>query len=142
MKTLKISNEQLTLFLCGDFNATPDHAVHKVIVKGGLTAEEKGIYFKEDPKGEKAVFSHSYKLVDSYGGCSEERPYTFKWGVKEDAIFTVLDFIYYTPGTLQIRAVRYPLKENEKILMVDKIGIPNENQPSDHLPVASMFYLK
>jgi len=141
MKTLKISNDQLSLFLCGDFNATPDHAVHKVIVKGGLTAEEKGDYFKEDPKGEKAVFSHGYKLADSYGGC-EVRPYTFKWGVKEDAIFNVLDFIYYTPGSLELRAVRTPLNEEEKILMVDKIGIPNENQPSDHLPVAAMFHLK
>jgi len=141
--SLKITKEQLTIILCGDFNATPNHCIHAVIQKGSLSSEEKAKFFTDDPKAEKAVFNHHFKLCDSYSVLSDaERPYTFKWGVKDDALFHILDFIYYSQETLEVQALRNPLLDSERILLKDKLGLPNSSNASDHLPLAALFKFK
>jgi mRNA deadenylase 3'-5' endonuclease subunit Ccr4 len=143
MESFKITKEQLTVILCGDFNATPNHSIHAILQKGSLSSEDKTKFFQDDPKAEKAVFTHDFTLCDSYSVLSdEERPYTFKWGVKDDALFNILDFIYYSKGTLTVQALRNPLLDSERILMKDKLGIPNSSNPSDHLPVATLLKFK
>jgi len=143
MDSMKTPKEQLSLLLCGDFNASPDHSLHAILKKGSLSSEDIVRFFKDDPKGEKAVFTHNYNLCDSYSVLSaEERPYTFKWGVKEDALFHILDYIYYSQETVQLHALRNPLTDSERILLQDKLGLPNSSNPSDHLPLAIIFKLK
>jgi len=143
MDSIKMPKEQLSLILCGDFNATPDHSIHAILRQGSINSDDKAKYFLRDPKAERSVFTHDYNLSDSYSVLSDdERPYTFKWGVKEDAIFTILDFIYFSQGTLSLQALRNPLQDSERILMKDKLGLPNSSNPSDHLPVAAVLKFK
>uniref|UniRef100_A0A0G4HGE9 Endonuclease/exonuclease/phosphatase domain-containing protein n=1 Tax=Chromera velia CCMP2878 TaxID=1169474 RepID=A0A0G4HGE9_9ALVE len=58
------------------------------------------------------------------------------------AFRTTFDFIFYTEGPLSLEAVRDPLEEDEWVAALCGLAtLPNETQPSDHLPQSATFTL-
>jgi len=133
-KKEKISSENLSCFICGDFNATSEDPVHHLISEGKLQSEHIEKYFGKS--GFK--FEHKYLFRDSSCGLME-KPYTSKWGVKEDARFERIDYIYFTPKTFDVIYERDPLTLEQRAHLIEDGGLPNSWNPSDHLPVAAVF---
>lgn len=126
----QVKDDDLCCIICGDFNSATVEPVHQLILQGHL--EDNGLFGKSGFK-----FTHNFKFEDSHG--SLERPFTFKWGVKDDAAFDVFDYIYFTPKTMKIIGVRDPLDAKQKRMIKNKTGLPNDWHPSDHLPVAALL---
>jgi len=138
-QSAKLAAQDVACFLCGDFNEPYGFPLHTLIQQGQPTAEEVEKYFKGKPFG----FSHNFGFKDSCGFLeSSDRPFTFKWGVKDDAIYQTIDFIYFPESKLDVQCIRRPLNEDQEQPMRETIGIPNNWHPSDHLPTAALFKWK
>jgi len=127
----------ITCFLCGDFNETPTFPLHTFIQQGKPTSEEVEKYFKGKP----FTFAHTLGFKDSFGHL-KERPFTFKWGVKDDAEYQTIDYIYFTENQIEAQSIRLPLTEEQEGPMKETLGLPNSWNPSDHLPIAGLFKFK
>jgi len=123
-------------FVCGDFNSGSDRSVHQLLKNGSISPEDNQLFFKNAFK-----FNNIFKFQDSLQDASP-RPFTFKWGVKDDALFQHLDFIYYTSDFFEVSKIRDPLTETQKTELNETGGLPNLWNPSDHLPVSVLFKFK
>jgi len=81
-----------------------------------------------------------FLMQDTYS-LLEQRPFTFKWGVNDDAFRDYIDYIFYTPNTIDVEWMRDTLTKEEKE-KEKEWGIPNLNHPSDHFPQVARFILK
>jgi len=136
LQTESKNNPDIPAFVCGDFNSDSDRSVHQLIKNGTISPEDNQKFFKNTFK-----FKNVFKFQDSLKDVSP-RPFTHKWGVKEDAIFNSIDFVYYTPAFFEVCKIRDPLTETQKIDMKETGGLPNDWVPSDHLPLAVLFKFK
>jgi mRNA deadenylase 3'-5' endonuclease subunit Ccr4 len=134
MITQKIERKNLACFICGDMNATSHDPVHSLLKNGCLSPEE---IFKYGFK-----YSHDLLFRDALENVPANERYSFKSGVKADAFFQNIDYIYYTPKFFEVSSTRDPLSRKQREEMKDQIGIPNKWHPSDHLPVAAAFKIK
>jgi len=137
IKSAKLSEQEIICFVCGDFNELYGFPLHTLLKEGQPNAEEITKYFAGKPFN----FKHNFGLKDSHEGVPN-RPYTFKWGVKDDALYHTIDFIYCSGNKLEVQCIRNPLKEDQDQPMRETIGIPNQWHPSDHLPAAALFKFK
>jgi len=126
----------ISCFLCGDFNETPTFPLHTFIKEGQPNATEIEKHFKGNAFG----YTHTLGFKDSFGHLTE-RPFTFKWGVKDDAVYQSIDYIYSTPE-FETQCIRLPLNQDQEAPCRETVGLPNTWNPSDHLPVAALFKIK
>jgi len=131
------SEKDVVCFLSGDFNEPLGFPLHTLIKEGRVTNEEIATYFH----GKSLAFTHNFGFQDSFGSLPE-RPFTFKWGVKDDAVFQAIDFIYFSDSKVDVVNLRLPLNEDQEQPMRETLGIPNSWHPSDHLPSAALFKFK
>lgn len=136
-KSMNIPETDLCAILCGDFNASPHQAVHQLLRNGKLTEDEVVSSFGKPGFN----FQHNFRFEDSYANV-KNRPYTIKFGIGKDSAYDLIDFLYFTPNTLEVQCVRDPLTREQKELMVRTTCVPNSWHPSDHLPQVALFSFK
>ena len=107
----------LPSIICGDFNAQPDEPIYH--------------YFSshQDP-----MFVSAYTA--GYHG--KEPSFTsWKFRPSKESKYTI-DYIWYTPGRLSVRAVwKIPSEED-----IGEWALPNFGYPSDHMALGTQFALK
>jgi len=128
-------------FICGDLNSSPDNVAPMLLKQGKLTEDQIVKIFGEEKK-DKYTFSHNIILQDSYENLEEgRRPFSFKYGVNNDAFRDRLDYIFYSSDSIELEYIRDTTTQEEKDTEKEW-GLPNLNHPSDHFPIVARFTFK
>ena len=100
--------------------------------KEELTLDEFcALYVGECREGKYWGVEHDMALF----GCTVQAPWTKPFE-------TVFDFVYYTPRSLELVAVRKPISDEGAKKVYAGDTLPNSWHPSDHLPLAAVFRFK
>lgn len=125
------------VIVCGDFNCCKDSRVYELMSTGKLDGGCTDRFYPEVVITEKD-YSHPFAFRHAYEDLSEQyATYARSPG------WSTIDFIWYSHESLDnvaTREVISPLKMTE--LIRGGSGIPNLEQPSDHMPIAAVFQLK
>ncbi|ELA42918.1 uncharacterized protein VICG_00233 [Vittaforma corneae ATCC 50505] len=118
-----------SMLFMGDFNSLRDSPVYKLVAEQEIDGSGFGLY---DYTPFNAGFSHSMKLLDSYGG--QDITFTnFTPTFKE-----VIDYIFYSEE-LVLTGVLSPIEEE---YTAQCVGLPNIHFPSDHVLIGAKYCLK
>ncbi|EGD79484.1 hypothetical protein PTSG_12983 [Salpingoeca rosetta] len=121
------------VMLMGDFNSMPDSGVYEFLATGKINPNHpdmQGYDYKAffDSVGT----THPFKLRSAY---TTEMQYTNKTA----GFVGIIDYIWYTEGSLLPQAVWGPVDES----YMDRVsGCPNPHFSSDHLALGAKLYLK
>ncbi|XP_057851265.2 carbon catabolite repressor protein 4 homolog 4 isoform X2 [Cryptomeria japonica] len=118
------------VFVTGDFNSTPGDEVYQYLISG-ISQYDNGYSYKTNTK--EASSGSPIALHSLYAYIGGEPPFT-----NYTPGFTgTLDYILFSsPNHVQpIRVLKLPSDESPDI----QGGLPNENHPSDHLPIGADF---
>lgn len=123
------------VLVCGDFNSKANEAPCTFLREGRLAAGFRDPYYPLVPATRNTV-EHPYLLRDVYAESPRlGPPYT----LKTDEYSAVVDFIWAS-RTLQLAAVLQPISASHRAY-VDRHFLPNEKDPSDHLPIGAVLRL-
>jgi mRNA deadenylase 3'-5' endonuclease subunit Ccr4 len=141
-------NNPPAVLICGDFNSTPAESLFKMLYSGKLEAGTKHPAQPEDVivtnsdyvtpfKFQCAVEADEAKKLAEEGQAGEETlRFSFWVNIKRR-----LDFVWFTPGALDCKAV-LRLFEDDELEFLGKERLPNLVLPSDHLPVGCILQFK
>lgn len=122
--------KKVPMILCGDFNSYVNSAVYELLSTGSVKNHPDGIA-KDYGYMSQGNFSHQLALSSSYS-CIGELPFTNF----TPSFVDVIDYIWYSSNALRVRGLLGKVDED----YVSKfIGFPNEQFPSDHLPLITKF---
>ena len=122
--------KKVPIILCGDFNSYVNSAVYELLSTGSVKNHPDGIT-KDYGYMSQSNFNHQLALSSSYG-CIGELPFTNF----TPSFVDVIDYIWYSSNALRVRGLLGKVDEQ----YVSKfIGFPNEEFPSDHLPLITKF---
>ena len=122
--------KKVPIILCGDFNSYVNSAVYELLSTGSVKNHPDGIK-KDYGYMSQGNFSHQLTLSSSYGLIGE-LPFTNF----TPSFVDVIDYIWYSSNALRVRGLLGKIDED----YVSKfIGFPNEQFPSDHLPLLARF---
>lgn len=121
-----------SLIITGDFNSVKDSAVYQLFSSGSVSKHHDldGYDYGRTEEG----FHHNFKLKSSYDYLSDI-PFTNFTPTFTD----VLDYIWYSTSTLQVKGL---LGKVDEEYASRRIGIPDSNFPSDHVPIITKFQIK
>eukprot|EP00466_Bigelowiella_natans_P009264 jgi/Bigna1/75986/fgenesh1_pg.38_\ len=130
-----IDISDVALFVCGDFNCPPSDPVCQLLSRGYNTAEEVEHFFK----GNDLAFENEIVLTDSHKFLRETRRRfpTFvrrasKGSTNRSAgLGLTMDYIFYTPNTMKLLAVRDPFTREQKVALKSSGLFPNHWHPSE-----------
>jgi len=119
-------------FICGDFNENQRGGAIKALQLGEL---EAGFVDEGGVETTKEAFTHPFKFTNVYTLVDNPHPTHKGYEITDtlDHIFAPCQLVTVV-GVFSIR--KGELEEMRETLL------PNENYPSDHLPVAAMFCLR
>jgi len=136
-KDLKVKDDESgsasRVFITGDFNCNIHSGIHTLLTQGNLPADF--VDGESQKPHNKVPYSHPFVLKNSYLTAEESPIFTFK-GKNHADLF--IDFIFYSTPTTKVDAVM-KVADREEVRCIRETWLPNENHPSDHLPVASLF---
>ncbi|CAF3511114.1 unnamed protein product [Rotaria sp. Silwood1] len=131
--------------IVGDFNSTPDSIVHDYIRNGFLT-DTADYYSKvyeiflplfdgDSTKTRKYLTEpHMYKntMESAYNKDTFLIPFTTRI---VDNFCGTIDYIYYQRNRMRPLHLLNPLHNDEELVIHNDFTLPNEQHPSDHLPL-------
>lgn len=137
--------------LAGDFNSQRDSVVHDYLTNGILTEKAsyysklKEVYqplFHDDPTETTKYLTepHSYKkeLESAYN----EKTFLLPFSTRiVDHFCGTIDFIYYQRDRLRPLQLLNPLHDDGERAQREDFTLPNEQHPSDHLPLMAELAL-
>ncbi|CAF0715520.1 unnamed protein product [Adineta steineri] len=137
--------------IVGDFNSKPDSIVHDYIKNGVLTdtadyySKVREVYlplFNDDPTKTTKYLTepHTYKkaLESAYNDSTFLMPFTTRI---VDHFCGTIDYIYYQRDRIRPRQLLNALYNDGEQAKRDDFTLPNEQHPSDHLPLMAEFVL-
>lgn len=137
------SVDDSAVIFAGDFNETDSSAVCSFLRTGQLPATFRNPGYPDD-EVIKTDAAHDFAFRDLYASCDSCRPPTFcappddnlEWGV--NALFSAVDFVFYSHGCLRPVALREPFTAAQVAATTGK-GIPSAWHFSDHVPIGGVF---
>jgi CCR4-NOT transcription complex subunit 6 len=137
--------------IVGDFNSTPDSIVHDYI-RNGFLEDTADYYFKvqevylplfnsDITKTTKYLTEHHmYKkaLESAYNENTFLMPFTTRI---VNHFCGTIDYIYYQRDRIRPLQLLNPLQNDGEQAMRDDFTLPNEQHPSDHLPLMAELAL-
>ena len=128
------SGPQIPLIICGDFNSAAGTGVYDLITNGNLPGNHADLANRGYGTFTRDGMAHPFKLKSAYNGTNE---LSFTNYVPNFS--GVLDYIWYSNNTLQVRGLLGNVDEN----YLRKVpGFPNHHFPSDHLALKAEFAVK
>lgn len=121
------------IIICGDFNSDADSAVYQLFTSGHVPKHpdlEGRDYGRFTDDG----FKHPFKLKSAYEQIGE-LPFTNF----TPSFTSVIDYIWYLTPRLQVKGLLGKVDEEYARL---RIGFPDANFPSDHIPLVTKFQIK
>lgn len=139
---LNLHRKDVPVLLCGDFNIQPHSPVYSFLKSGFLPASDPSLTYDKKPvlpkegRFNKGDFPHAHSdklihdldLASLYGDTVGEPPCTSSW--------LTLDYVWHSKRRL--RPLGLLLTPTNKKILTD---MPNEWNPSDHLPLVGEFLL-
>ena len=133
MSPWSISKLPPALLLCGDFNSTPEKAVHEIITTGKLASDHECRTYREMSGCVNHSCSHPLKF-------SSAVPHkTVQWSNYTADFVGLLDYIYFDDSAFTVHKV-VPMPSKEQV--EEFTALPSERYCSDHLPVIADLELK
>lgn len=128
----KLSNDPRTvpMLICGDFNSTLDSAVYEFL-SSGFSKEHADINGRNYGSFTEQGFSHPFNLRSAYDHIGHTKFTNFTPNFTD-----VLDYVFYTPGSLQVKGLLGGLDDDYTDHFV---GLPNIHLGSDHLSLFTKF---
>lgn len=128
-----VSQQDLGLLICGDFNSQADSAVYDFLSQGYVNENHEDLNEDETPLLPDAdQITHSIDLASAmFTAMGEEPAYTNY----TKTFHGTLDYLWYTPSRLKVLAVSNLPEENELLSYGE--ALPNVCYPSDHLLLCS-----
>ncbi|EGT40060.1 hypothetical protein CAEBREN_19479 [Caenorhabditis brenneri] len=139
-KKYMITQQQVPVLICGDFNSLPDSGVFEYLSKGQITRRHMDLKtFREDTclekfssSTDKNILSHPLRLDSACDLTSI--PFTnYTLDFKG-----MIDYIFATPQSLARLGILGPFDaqwvQSNKIL-----GFPHPHVPSDHIPIMAQY---
>lgn len=124
-----IINQELALFICGDFNSEPDSAVYGYLARGCCSEEHDSLVDEVCRSlGNIDHFVHNLDLASAMGSSFGVEPQFTNY---TKSFKGTLDYMWYTPGRLKILAVTD--LPNESDICEHGEALPSVSYPSDHL---------
>ncbi len=115
----------LSYILAGDFNSKPDSDVYKFITTNSMPLiPTSNVYYKVP------MFTHITPLYSAYG--HNEPIYTNRSGASD--FNGCIDYIFATKN--------FKLQQKLKLNQNHNNPLPDEKEPSDHLPIGAIFHLR
>uniref|UniRef100_A0A1Y1MGS2 Endonuclease/exonuclease/phosphatase domain-containing protein n=1 Tax=Photinus pyralis TaxID=7054 RepID=A0A1Y1MGS2_PHOPY len=123
----RTSKSRVSVLFCGDFNSVPSSAVYEFILHGVVQHS-----FQVDIENEvKSVcLSHPFQFASAYG--------TPKYTNYTEEFKGCLDYIFYDRGSFTVLDC-VPLPSEE--ILAEKVALPNDVFPSDHLALIANLRL-
>jgi len=128
-----VSQRDLALMICGDFNSEPNSAVYELLTEGQLNTHhpeleqhsEHAVHILPD----QSEIYHSLDLASAIGGVMGSEPLFTNY----TAMFKgTLDYIFYNPQRLYVTSCTN-LPSAQEIQSTSGEGLPSACYPSDHL---------
>jgi CCR4-NOT transcription complex subunit 6 len=136
----KCAKDDEPVIICGDFNSDKDTAVYEYMRNGKVyltlpSVRDSAIFSKQLAENALELFCNPFgaELEDAYNSETFDIPYTYHVG----HWCGVIDHIFYSAKKLEITQIFNPLAPNEEIRQ--NKAQPNEQHPSDHLPLMVEF---
>lgn len=127
------SNDKLNIIMVGDFNSTPDSMVYKFMSTGTVSKEfvqNYGKQFSSSINNSLGLFRSPYH--DLYVDHKfTKTTYTNKFK-------DIIDYIWFNNSNKNLKFTKVLGEVNHDYLSKFK-GFPNEQFPSDHLPILAQF---
>jgi mRNA deadenylase 3'-5' endonuclease subunit Ccr4 len=126
-----------SIFICGDFNSRAEDAPVQFLRKGHLSASLEATKHQHvDEHGHLTdEIRHPFKFVDAYDEFSLVPEFTHV----RNGVGSRVDFVF-SQG-VRLKGVLDVLQGRETWEVVRKMGLPSEDQCSDHLPLVCDFVL-
>jgi CCR4-NOT transcription complex subunit 6 len=133
-----VLQRNLPLILCGDFNSLVNSSVYELLSTGQVEVGEDVFGPQANPQNilpQSHQLIHHLNLISAYSAIAEPK-YTNYTG----HFIGVLDYIFYTRNLLRCSSC---LDVDDEMLLHKQTALPNQQYPSDHLPlVAEMEFLE
>lgn len=125
---------QIPLIVCGDFNSTPDSAVHDLMAGGRLLEEHPDLENRLYGNLSRSGMTHPFNLRSAYATIGELdfTNYTAEY-------VGVVDYIWHSSLALQVTGLLGGV-DRDYIKRVP--GFPNYHFPSDHINLMAEFAFK
>jgi len=134
------------ILLCGDFNATPDSNVVKLLLNkekpdcsSSLTPEKQEIMKEIYEELKEFVVDYEWKSAyERYGELTEELKTRHpRFTQYTEVLRDNFDYIFYNPKRLKVsKLLRVPTA-----IDIQNETLPNKIHPSDHLPLMASFII-
>lgn len=135
MKGLNLTLSNSSIVVCGDFNSGPTQGVYKLFTEGKLSPDYRDSHSSLSAMPyTKTELRLPCPMKSSYFGIFNTEPtWTYSF---QDKWTDTLDYVFYSPQVIDLVKV-------EKIDTTNKSkNIPNEDNPSDHLPMVVEFMIR
>ncbi|CAE6947608.1 CCR4 [Symbiodinium sp. CCMP2456] len=127
------------LILCGDFNAPLiSSAVASFLCFGQVLPGVQEFGYVVDVPSKVSETGHPYAMQSAYTPDPDEFSFTLRGAAGP---CHMLDHVWYDAARVQCQAVREVFRSPEHREAVLARGLPNEADPSDHLPVGAVLRL-
>ncbi|KAH3679503.1 hypothetical protein WICMUC_000924 [Wickerhamomyces mucosus] len=125
--------KSIPLLICGDFNSKLDSAVYELL-SNGFVKDHEDVEGRDYGKFTEVGFTHPFNLRSSYDLINHIKFTNFT-----PSFTDVLDYIFYTPSTLNVRGLLDGLDDE---YTGHYVGLPNSHLASDHLSLLTKFSFK
>lgn len=125
---------ELPYILAGDFNSTPDSSVYNLITKGIIPTFPLSKVYSKLPSLKDRYYA---PLTSAYAFVQGKEPKFTNFGWSKDApkaFKDTIDYIFSSSGFIPIRVM-----PTDVDLKAGTESLPNEEEPSDHLPLRATF---
>jgi mRNA deadenylase 3'-5' endonuclease subunit Ccr4 len=124
-----LSADNFSTIVCGDFNSSPTGGIYKLFTEGCLRADYRDAHNLVYTKADFKIASPMKSAYFEKFGREPEWTVT----VQDHNFVDTLDFIFYSPQKIELVNC-----EEVRSSKMSKI-MPNDVNPSDHLPVVAEF---
>lgn len=123
------------IIMCGDFNSTPESDVCKLLGAGSVSPKNS-VAFKDKDYGKKfnKEIDSPFKLSTAYNNLIKDHHLEFTSFTK--SLTEILDHIWYSSGNFTVNRVLGEV-DKEYCERDDVNGFPNNQFPSDHIPLVA-----
>lgn len=135
-------HSDLPLLMCGDFNSTPTSAVHRLLSEGNIDLRHE-LCLKSHNYGSKfdgkeilnGILTNPFSLEPAYGPLLDEnRSESLDFTSFTRSLTAILDHIWLSKGSLSAYQV---LGKVDDEYATAASGFPDQQFPSDHIPLIS-----